>query len=263
MNRRLLSSIHRAKPWDCHHPNKQTSGISVWRKTNRQLPILLLLLLAIPDNNRGTTPPKRVGAMANYSFYLAARTSNVKPPPVSKPAGANVAQVEAEEEEEEKEEAEVDVGVEENPQVDVEVVLDPPAEYFDSRQNKKLLSIMGAPELEEEAELEPMDLETNARLDESPEEEPDEPLQGLVEPPSISPRKKGRKEISFDENSADPQRPPKKPRSKRTPLADRTSSSHHVSVRSGRQPFVIASSTHSLNQFIPINWQPTGVTEES
>lgn len=155
-----------------------------------------------------------------------------------KSSRANIASVEVEEDEEEAE-----VGFEENPQEDVEMDFDPPVEDFDSRRSKKLSSIIEAPELEEEEdEPEPMDLEPDTRLDEPPEDEPDEPPVEPEEPPSISPRKKrGHKKISFDENSAKAQRPSKKPRSNRTPLADRTSDSHYVSIRPGGHPFVIAS----------------------
>ena len=156
---------------------------------------------------------------------------------------ADVAQVEDEEDEEEGE-----VEVEENPQEDMQMDLDPPVEDFDSRRSKKLSSIMEAPELEEEEdEPEPMDLEPDTRLDEPPEDEPDPPPEEPGEPPSINPpKKRGRKKISFDENSADAQRPSKKPRSNRTPLGDRTSDSRYVSIRPGRHPFVIASSSHSF-----------------
>ena len=72
---------------------------------------------------------------------------------------------------------------------------------------------------------------------------------------SIRPRKKrGLREVFFDENSANVH-PSKKPRSSRTPFADRISDSRYVSVRSGGHPFAIASSTHSLNGFISLSLQ--------
>ena len=176
-----------------------------------------------------------------------------------KSSRANIAPVEVEEEQEQEEEAEVDVGVEENPQEDVEMDFDPPVEDFDSRRSKKLSSIMEAPEPEEEeAEPEPMDLEPDTRFDEPPGDEPDEPPEEPVEPSSISPKKKrGRKKISFDDNSANAQRPSKKPRSRRTSLTDRTSGSRYVSVRPGGHPFVTASLTHPLNQFITFSLRVT------
>ena len=160
---------------------------------------------------------------------------------------ADVAPVEVEEEEEEGEE-EGEVEVEENPQEDMQMDLDPPVEDFDSRRSKKLSSIMEAPEPEEEEdEPQPMDLEPDTRLDEPPEDGPDPPPEEPGEPPPINlPKKRGRKKISFDENSTDAQRPPKKPRSNRTPLGDRTSDSRYISIRPGGHPFVIASSTDSF-----------------
>ncbi|KAF9646077.1 hypothetical protein BDM02DRAFT_3100458 [Thelephora ganbajun] len=82
-----------------------------------------------------------------------------------------------------------------------------------------------------------MDFEQDARPPEDQPEEPDEP----DEPPSISPpKKRGRKKISFDENSANAQRLSKKPRSNRTPLADRTSDSRYVSIRPGKHFFTVS-----------------------
>ena len=53
---------------------------------------------------------------------------------------------------------------------------DPPVADLDSRRSKKLLSIMEVPELEEkEGERWPTDFEPDTRLDELPEDEPDEP----------------------------------------------------------------------------------------
>ena len=110
-----------------------------------------------------------------------------------------------------------------NPQEDAEMEMDydPPVEDFDSRRGKKLSSIMEAPELEEEDEPEPIDFEPDA----GPPEEP----------PSISPpKKRGRKKISFDENSTGAQLPSKKLRLNRQPLADRTSDPHYLSIRPGK-----------------------------
>ena len=122
--------------------------------------------------------------------------------------------------------------VENNPP-DVEMDFDPPAEEdFDSRRSRKLSSILEAPEPEED---EPglMDSEEDTGL---PEDQPDEPPEEPDDPPPASPpRKRGRKKISFDENSADAQRPSKKPRSNRTPLADRTSDPRYVSIRPGER----------------------------
>ena len=67
-------------------------------------------------------------------------------------------------------------------------------------------------------------------------------------PPSISPPKRHRK-ISFDENSANVQRPSKKPRSNCTPLADRSSYSRYTSVRPGECSFAIASLNLSFFHF--------------
>ena len=179
---------------------------------------------------------------------------------------ASVAQVGFREDEEEED-------VEENPPEDVEMDFDPPVEDFDSRRSRKLSSIMEAPELEEEEELEPMDFEQDAAPNESPEDQPDEPPEERSEepPPVNPPKKRGRKKISFDENSAAVQRPPKKPRSNRTPLADRTSGSRYVSIRPGKprsqlHPLDLSSErtllvlmTHSLC----LSRQPTGITEGS
>ena len=149
-----------------------------------------------------------------------------------KSSKASVAQVELEKDEEEEVEnppEDVEEEVEENPPEDVEMDFDPPVEEdFDSRRSRKLSSIREAPEPEEEDEPDPMDFEQDVRPDESLEDLPNEP-------PSISPpKKRGRKKISFSENSGNAQHPPKGPRSNRTPLADRTSDSRYVSIRPGR-----------------------------
>ena len=153
----------------------------------------------------------------------------------------SVAPVEFEQYQEEEE-------VEEKPPEDVEMDFDPPVEEdFDSRRSKKLSSIMEAPEPEEEDEPEPMDFEQDDRPDEPPEDQPDEPPEEPGEPPSINPpKKRGRKKISFDENSANLQRPPKKPRSNRTPLADKTEDSRYISIRPGEYLLVIGFSRLSF-----------------
>ena len=145
---------------------------------------------------------------------------------------ASVARVELEQDPEEEE-------VEENPPEDMEVDFDPPVEEdFDSRRSRKLSSILEAPEPEEEeeeAEPEQMDFEQEDGPDGQPEDQPDEPLEEPDEPlPASPPKKRGRKKISFDENSTTSRRPSKKPRSNRTPLADRTSGSRYVSIRPGK-----------------------------
>lgn len=127
----------------------------------------------------------------------------------------------------------------EEPLEDEEMEYDPPIEEdFDSRRSRKLSSILEAPEPEEQDEPEPMDFEQDAGPpDDQPDELPEEP----DEPPSIRPpKKRGRKKISFDENSANAQRPSKKPRSNRTPLADRTSDSRYVSIRPGKHMLAVA-----------------------
>ena len=118
-----------------------------------------------------------------------------------------------------------DEEVVENPreEMDDEVDYNPPDEDFDSRRGRKLSSIIEAPELEED-EPEPMGFEQEAE----PLEEPQETL------PISPPKKRGRKKISFDENSTNAQRPPKKPRLNHTPLADRTSDPRYVSIRPGK-----------------------------
>ena len=147
-----------------------------------------------------------------------------------KSSKARVARVELEKDEEEAEEEE-----EENPPEDVEMDFDPPVEDFDSRRSRKLSPIREAPEPEEEDEPDHMDFEQDVRPDESLEDLANEPPGEPDEPWSISPpKKRGRKKISFNENSANAQRPPKNPRSNRTPLADRTSDSRYVSIRPGR-----------------------------
>jgi len=153
-----------------------------------------------------------------------------------KSSKVSTAQVEPEHDEEEEE-------VEENPPEDVEMDFDPPVEEdFDSRRSRKLSSITEAPEPEEEDEQEPMNLEQDDRPDDPPEDQPDEPPEELDEPPRIGPpKKRGRKKISFDENSANAQRPSKKPRSNRTPLGDRTSDSRYVSIRPGKSSLSVAS----------------------
>jgi hypothetical protein len=125
--------------------------------------------------------------------------------------------------------------LEDSPQEDVDMDYDPPIEEdFNSRRSRKLSSITEAPEPEEK-EPEPMDFEQDDGLPEDQPEEPDEP-------PSIGPpKKRGRKKISFDENSANSQRPSKKPRSNRTPLGDRTSDSRYVSVPRGEHLLPVAS----------------------
>lgn len=128
----------------------------------------------------------------------------------------------------------------------IEMDYNPPVEEdFDSRRSRKLSSILEAPE---EDESEHTDFEQDTRpLEDQPEEPPEEP----DEPPSISPpkkspsKKRGRKKISFDENSTNAQRPPKKPRLNRTPLTDRTSDPRYVSIRPGKR-FVVALSRFSF-----------------
>ena len=124
--------------------------------------------------------------------------------------------------------------VEDNPPEDVEMDLDPLVEEdFDSRRSRKLSSITEAPEPEEEDEPEPMDLEQDVRPDEPPEDQPDEPPDELDKPleepdeprPIGSPKKRGRKKISFDENSANAQR----------------SDSRYVSIRPGKHSLLVAS----------------------
>jgi len=150
-----------------------------------------------------------------------------------KSSKASVAWVGLEQDAEEEE-------VEENPLENMEMDLDPPVEEdFNSRRSRKLSSIMEAPELEEEeeeqAEPEQMDFEQDDGPDGQPEDQPDEPLEEPDDPPPVSPpKKRGRKKISFDENSTTSRRPSKKPRSNRTPLADRTSGSRYVSIRPGK-----------------------------
>ena len=147
-----------------------------------------------------------------------------------KSSKASVAQVGLEQDAEEEE-------VEENLPEDMEMDLDPPVEDdFNSRRSRKLSSIIEAPEPEEEeAEPEQMDLEQDDGPDGQPEDQPDEPLEEPNEPPPASPpKKRGRKKISFDENSTTSRHPSKKPRSNRTPLADRTSGSRYVSIRPGK-----------------------------
>ena len=129
------------------------------------------------------------------------------------------------------------VELEENPPEDMEMDLDPPVEGgFISRWSRKLSPIMEAPEPEEEQpEPEQMDFEQDGGTDGRPEGQPDEPLEEPDEPPPASPpKKRGRKKISFDENSTTSRRPTKKPRSNRTPLADRASGSRYVSIRPGK-----------------------------
>jgi len=171
-----------------------------------------------------------------------------KQPNRRKSSKVSVARAELEQDAEEEE-------VEESPPEDMEMDFDPPVEEdFDSRRSRKLSSIMEAPEPEEEeqeeqAEPEQMDFEQDDGADgqpedqpeepedppEEPPEEPDEPLEEPDEPPPPSPpKKRGRKKISFDENSTTSRRPSKKPRSDRTPLADRTSGSRYVSIRPGK-----------------------------
>jgi len=150
---------------------------------------------------------------------------------------SKVSIVEPEQEEEE----------EEDPPEDVEMDLDPPVEEdFNSRRSRKLSSILEAPEPEEEDD-EPgaMDFEQDAGADEPPESQPDEPSEEPDERPSVTPPKKGRRGISFDENSAKARRPSRKPRSNRTPLADKTSDSRYVSIRPGKHSLVVASSNIS------------------
>ena len=152
-----------------------------------------------------------------------------------KSSKVSIAPVEFEQDQEEEE-------VEDNPLEDMEMDFDPPVEEdFDSRRSKKLSSIMEAPEPEEEEdEPEPMDFEQDDRPDEPPEDLPDEPPEEPDELPAISPpKKRGRKKISFDENSANLQRPSKKPRSNRTPLADKTDDSRYISIRPGEYLLVI------------------------
>ena len=151
-----------------------------------------------------------------------------------KSSKASVARVELEQNAEEEE-------LEENPPEDMEMDFDPPVEEdFDSRRSRKLSSIMEAPEPEEEEEeeaepeQEQMDFEQDDGPDGQPEDQPNEPLEEPDEPqPASQPKKRGRKKISFDENSTTSRRPSKKPRSDRTPLADRTSGSRYVSIRPG------------------------------
>jgi centromere protein C len=141
-----------------------------------------------------------------------------KPKERRKSSKVSVAQVEPEPDEEEEE-------VWENSREDVEVEVDynPPIEDFDSRRGRKLSSIIEAPELEED-EPEAMVFEQDA----GPPEDPEEPLS--IGPP----KKRGRKKISFDENSTNARRPSKKPRLNHTPLADRTSDPRYVSIRPGK-----------------------------
>lgn len=125
-----------------------------------------------------------------------------------------------------------DEGEEEIPHGDVEAEMDygPPVEDSDSRRGRKLSSIIEAPEPEEEDEPEAMGFDQDAG-----------PLEEPKEPPSISPpKKRGRKKISFDENSTNAQRPPKKPRLNRTPLVDETSDSRYVSIRPGKHSLAAA-----------------------
>ena len=124
--------------------------------------------------------------------------------------------------------------VEEDHPEDVEMDLDrPDEEDFNSRRSRKLSSIVEAEE-EEEDEPEPMDFEQDAGPEELPEDQPDEPPEEPDDPPPAKPpKKRGNKKISFDENSVGVKRPSKKPRSNRTPLADRTSDSRYVSIRPG------------------------------
>ena len=133
--------------------------------------------------------------------------------------------------------------IEETPPEDMEADFDQPVEdNFDSRRSRKLSSIVEAPEEEEEeeeeeggAEPEQMDFEQDDEPDGQPEDQPDEPQEESDEPPPASPpKKRGRKKISFDENSTTSLRPSKEPRSNRTPLADRTSDSRYVSIRPGK-----------------------------
>jgi hypothetical protein len=70
---------------------------------------------------------------------------------------------------------------------------------------------------------------------------PDERPKESDEPPYISsPKKRDHAKISFCENSPNPQRPSKKPRSNRTPVADETSDSRDTPIRPGERSFVIA-----------------------
>jgi len=161
---------------------------------------------------------------------------------------------------------------EEDPPEDVEMDLDPPVEEdFNSRRSRKLSSILEAPEPEEEDEPEAMDFEQDVRPEEPPESQLDEPPEESDEPPSINPPKKGRK-ITFDENSTETRRPSRKPRSNRTPLADKTSDSRYVSIRPGKHPLVVGSSNISFRTAsfsAPITHshhgsrKPRGVTEGS
>jgi centromere protein C len=187
--------------------------------------------------------------------------STSKQPNRRKSSKANIALQQGEEE-----------GVEEDPPEDMEMDLDPPVEEdFDSRRSKKLSSIMEAPELEEEEEEEPepMDFEQDARPDEPPEDQPDEPPEEA--PPSIPPKKRGRKKISFDENTIESQRPSRKPRSNRTPLADKTSDSRYVSIRPGEprsrlRPLGLSSEQTllvSITRSHCVSRKPTGATEGS
>lgn len=147
--------------------------------------------------------------------------------------------VELEQDQEEEEEE-----VEENPPEDVEMDFDPPDDDFNSRRSRKLSSIVEAPEPEEGDEPEPMDFEQDGIPDDPPEDKPEDPPEEPDEPPAISPpKKRGRKKISFDENSANAPRPPKKPRSNRTPLADKTSDSRYVSIRPSKHSLVTVSLT--------------------
>ena len=143
-------------------------------------------------------------------------------------SNAGVARFELEQQEEED--------AEEIPPEDVEMDFDPPVEDFNSRRSRKLSSILEAPELEED-EQEPMDFEQDDGPDEPLGDQPDEPTEERSEepPPVNPPKKRGRKKkISFDENSVEAQRRPKKSRSDRTPLADKTSDSRYVSIRPGK-----------------------------
>jgi len=161
-----------------------------------------------------------------------------------KSSKASIARVELEQDEEAE--------VEENPQEDVEMEMEfdaPVEEDFESRRSRKLSSIIEAPEPEEEDEPDPMDFEQDAGPDEPPEDQPDEPPEEAGELPSVNlPKKRGRKKISFDENSAEARRPTKKPRSNRIPLADRTSDSRYVSIRPGKPRSLLHPSSLSPKQ---------------
>ena len=148
-----------------------------------------------------------------------------------KSSKTSVARAELERDREEEE-------IAEDPPEDMEMDFDPLVEEdFESRRSRKLSSIMEAPELEEEEEAEPeqMDFEQDDGPEGQPEDQPDDPPEEPDEPPPPSPpKKRGRKKITFDENSATSRRPPKKPRSDRTPLGDRTSDSRYISIRPGK-----------------------------